>query len=172
MKPSNDHDFTISVRRESWELSEPIAVHFEDAFRVRLNFQLLLRFIPRVERSAGPWPPIPMRVDLVTSPDEAHRALVAMSNLVVTPDDERAETVELSNIPDFPDEHRVVFFVSGQQFEAFRRELDHLSEERPAVYEGWRVSEIPDSALAKFLLERFLTSGHLTDEELDKVGRS
>ena len=70
-----------------------------------------------------------------------------------------------------PDEQRAIFFVSGPEFDAFRRELDHLSEERPSVHNGWRVSEIPNFAVVDFLLRRFLTSGYLTAQQLGVLGR-
>jgi hypothetical protein len=176
MKPSPKYDFPVSVRRQTWEEEPATAPFYEGIFDVELNYSMTLMFVPAFQRE--PWPPRPpQNADELHSQQEARSMALAMSNYAVTPDDSRAGTEEsfarewLESDTWGPRRPGVLFYVTTQEFAVFGEELARLADDRPFVHQGWNVSEIPDLAITRFLLTRFLASPAILPRDLGMLGR-
>jgi hypothetical protein len=51
MKPSLKHDFTVSVRHQTWEETRELAEFYQGVYSVILNFLVIIMFVPEVERT-------------------------------------------------------------------------------------------------------------------------
>jgi hypothetical protein len=178
MKPSPKYDFPVVVRRETWEEEPATASFYEGIFDVRLNYSMHLMFVPAFRRE--PWPPrLAENADELHSEQKARSNTVALSSYTVTPDDSRAGTEESFAREWLDDEWgpgnaAVLFYVTTEEFAVFSEELAHLADECQSVHEGLvhdLVLEIPDLAVTRFLLTRFLASRAVSPNHLRMLGR-
>ena len=170
MKPSPQYDFTISVRRHSWEEEPEVAAWYEGIFEVTLNFTVNLMFVPALKRE--PWPPrLPEDTDAVHTEQEARSIAISLSRYAATPDDSREGTEERFARDWSESGPGVVFYVTSQEFATFSEELARLADERPSVHSGWKVSEIPQLAVTRWLLTRVLASPSVSAKDLRMLGR-
>lgn len=172
MKPSPRHDFPVGITSHRYEYAEEYAAAVAGIYSVTLNHTISIELVPTIDRRP-PWPPeLPDNVDCPASADEARRTAIRMTSYAVTPDAQRAGEIE--RLPADPAEdisESIIFLVTPAEFDAMSAECE--ARERPSGYrDGEPVSTLGRSPLARFLLERFLTSGQLSAYELDLLGRA
>jgi hypothetical protein len=168
MKPQPKYDFPINVWPEAAEHAGPVREQYADIFSVTLNHAVSIEFVPSFQRS--PWPPqLPVDFDTVTSVDEARRGIVGLSTYSVTPDETRTGTDEVFEGVD--QQRHVVFYASQDDYARLALELSQLSDQFAGVRDAVPVSELNRSALACFLLDRFLGSSHVEENDLRMLGR-
>ena len=91
MKPRPEFDFSVFVRRQTWEEEANQARYYEGIFDVSLNGIVSAMFVPTPDRMA--WPPeLPRNADEIHSEADARAISIALSRFVVTADDNRAGT--------------------------------------------------------------------------------
>jgi len=170
MKPSPQYDFFIYVRRQTWEEEPSVSSYYEGIFDVDVNHSFNVMFIPALERRV--WPPmLPENTDEVKSAEEARLVCTALSRYVVT-SHEAMSGREESFPRDCADSRLgLLFYVSEAEFSTLSSELSTLAEQRPSVHSGWKMSEIADLAVSKFLLSRVLASKNMAQEDLEMLMR-
>jgi hypothetical protein len=112
---------------------------------------------------------VPLDADNVATRAEARRMTIALSPLVVTPDEIRARSVE-AFLADCDAVH-TIFYVNNDEFAALSRELDSLSDMFAGVHDAVPVSQLADSALARYLTQLIIPSGYLSVWQLRLLGR-
>jgi len=169
MKPWRTHDFGIGAWPATSDHPPPQNRHYEGIYSVTLNETIHIEFVPAIDRHA-PWPPVlPGDVDLVESTAEARRLTLTLARYTVTPDRERAGSTEKL---DGKDADGVVFYVLPEEFDELSRDLYAVEDDAPGIHSSIPVSRLADTALARFLLERLIPSGYLSDRELYMIERS
>jgi len=176
MKPSLEHNFSISVRHQIWEELPEKAEFYRRIYSVTLNFLVTIMFVPELEINPDNWPPIlPEDVDEVNSETEARLFTAALSDYTVTPNSLLAGKQEITSIPsvnedmedsDIDSKRGVVFFVNPQEFDVFSKELSELANQTPGVHDYVKISEIKELELAKFILSNIIGSQHFSARDL------
>lgn len=170
MKPAPRFDFTVDVRRQSWEEEPEVADYYEGIFDVALNNCFSVLFVPSMVKTV--WPPVlPDDADAVGSEMEARLISLALSRYAVTPDDALAGQEESFARQWSESGPGLVFYVTEAEFSAFSGELALLADQRPSVHSGWAVSEIADHAVAQFLVSRVAESKKLSPEDREMLAR-
>lgn len=168
MKPSPRYDFPVGVGADSTEYSGATRNAFSGIYTVTLNHIVLVTFVPSVNRQE-PWPPaLPEDFDSVSDSETARRSMIALARLSITPDDSRAGTIERHGSDK---DARTIFYVRQDEFAVFARELEVVSDKLPGVHDTALISELGDQSFVRFLLDKVLPSGRLTDHALQMLGR-
>lgn len=170
MKPVPTKDFCISVRRQSWEEDGNVAEYFSDIFDVTLNFSVTIYFIPQIDKQY--WPPLlPNNFNEIKSRQEARSGTAALAKYIVTPNDEKSGKEEVISILS-DDTNLVVFYVKASEFDIFSEELCMLSDKRPSVHSGWKISEVLHLAVYSYIKNVFLNSQYIDKSDLAMLGKS
>jgi hypothetical protein len=166
MKPVPRRDFPVGITAARNEHPEEAAEVMAGIYTVLLNHTISVEIVPQVDR----WPPdAPYGIDVPVSSDEARRAALWAARYAVTPDPVRAGAVErLSPDPD----SAVVFFVEPAEFDAILAECAALEEGFAGIHSAKPVSALGDSRLARFLLDRLIPSGYLSEYQRKLLGQT
>ncbi len=171
MKVSPESDYPIQVILESEEQEDQ---HFAGIFRVVLNHQVRVFFVPDVSRYAPPWDErwlVPESEPAATV-EMARGYAVLFSRYAVTPNSERAGTEERFERPGDNDPGgRVVFYVTPEEFDRYAVDLDRLSDLVWQRFPKQTVSDLRGYEVVRFLERRVVDSGLLRPRDALMLGR-
>jgi hypothetical protein len=186
-KLTYEADVRVYVRRETWENEGATSQFFVGVYTVALNSHVRIAFVPDVSDVCPPW-----REDLVpngaevSSEREARLFQVLTSEYSVTPNSRLAGREEVIQLPSGnppPDldpwgaelsgpNHGTIWYVALDDWQALADELEELTESAYSEVHFVRMSQIAGTHLAKFLVERFLSSGRLPASHLEILRRA
>lgn len=164
-------DYPVGVRPYVWEESDNPAP-YEGIFTMSLNVWMGVVFVPAMSGPAAQWDAGILPEDLgdVATPEQGRLSEALFASYVVTPNDSLAGQRERFTLPadwvgpeeDPADAGGVVWYVSGDEFAGFQRELDELSETCGGLNRGRPVSQLREGyAVVRFVEREIVHSGLL-----------
>jgi hypothetical protein len=187
-KLTNDSDFRIYVRPQIRERQAPESQFFAGIYTVTLNTFVDISFIPDVSDFCPPW-----REDLVPNGEEATSELEArvfqalISEYSVTPNMHLAGRIDVVQLPAQrpPDpeldpwwedyvgpQYGKIWYLAADDWQPLYDELDGLWEVAYSDVHSVRLSQMANTRLGRFLEDRFLPSGRLSERHLQILGRT
>lgn len=168
MKEFPEYDFPVRAWHQGEDYSGAARIAYGGIMCVSLNRVVEITFIPRVDRR-DPWPPeLPEDFDTIADADTARRSVLALASFAVVADYSHAGSDE-SRLAD--GEQRTIFYVGTDELAELSRDIEALCEETPWVHDRVPFSRLVGRALGRFVSERVLPSGKLTDRQLYMLGR-
>jgi hypothetical protein len=173
MKPSKNYDFSVSVRRQTWEEEPEVAELYQEIFDVILNHTLSIMFVPEVDINIDNIPAmLPDNIDNIFSEIQARQITIALSKYSITPNDLLAGQEKVFSHNDtLSSQTGVIFFITTDEFQTFSSELSTIAQEIPSVHSSTRISQIKDLKFSQFLLSRVIESKHFDEKDLQMLGR-
>jgi hypothetical protein len=174
------------VRFEEWEYDPPVSRHFAEIYVASLNTHVKISFVPDVSEACPPWGEGALSDEPeVASEREARITQVLTSYYSVTPNAGlagRTEAVRLlpgqmppelgQSEPTSGDrQYGVVWYLDPADWSALAEELAGLAAEAWNDLHALRYSQIGRTRLARFLEERFLPSGRVSQDDLQLLHR-
>lgn len=180
--PSPAYDFPISILEEEYNTIVDYSPYHKGIYSVYLNQLIKITFIPSFRKEVKNWPP--KYIDEMSIESHLDACIDSVFNhFSVTPYnlmEGKQERLELGKFPEdtlplFAGKDKkpaTIFYTSEEIFNVYLREIEELNQEISGLFQSKKCSELQDYALIDFILNRFLKSEYIDENDLKILGRS
>lgn len=155
MKLGNPANYFVQVWPSWWDEPDETAALYRDIFALSLNAAVTVKFVPDVGSAAPPWR-LPAGDDEPATAEEVRVVEALTAQFAVTPKPALAGQIdEFALEPGEP--ANTVFYVTAEEFAAYRDDLASLAETAGAALPTVRHDDVADLAVVRFLDTRVLS---------------
>ncbi|WP_306363116.1 hypothetical protein [Nocardia sp. CC227C] len=179
MKVPNQWDFLVYAESLPWAVAFENSELLQGGYVVGLNSRIEIRFVSDVSCVAPPWDNPDIVDDSIASAADARVWALRTSEYSVTPNDVlhgSEEVVPLlhgeSSDPDADPQNGVVWYVSEEEWGCLASELEDLVCNTSPLGEFVNFSDLSETNLSHFIVERFLASSLLSSHTVDVLRRA